>query len=81
MLANLTHLAHPADRALVLGVILGPVEGALLEGCSTVDGGVAGGTDLELGKLVELNLYRVVGVALALSLCLLGLFGERLALE
>lgn len=56
MLADLTDLAHHAYRSLVFGVVLGPVEGTLLERCATVDRRVAGRADLELGELVELNL-------------------------
>lgn len=73
MLANLTHIADPADCSLVLGVVLGPAERTYLERSAAVDGRVAGSTDLELGELIKLNLYRVVGVTLALSLCLLRL--------
>lgn len=73
MLANLAHLADPAGLALVLGVVLGAVKGALLVRRAAVDGAVAGRADLELGKLVKLDLDGVVGVALALSLVLLGL--------
>lgn len=75
MLANLAHLADRADGALVLCVVLGTVKRALLIACAAVDGRVAGGADLKLGKLVKLNLYRVMGVALALRLGLPGLFG------
>ncbi len=73
VLANLAHLADRTHRALVLGVVLGAIKRARLEGRAAVDGGVAGSTDLELGELVELDLYRVVRVALALSLGLLSL--------
>lgn len=37
MLAHLTDLAHGAHGPLVLGVVLGPVERALLECRTTVD--------------------------------------------
>jgi hypothetical protein len=73
VLANLAHLAHLAYHALVLGVVLGAVESALLVRGSAVDGRKAGGADLKLGELVELNLDRVVGIPLALRLGLLGL--------
>lgn len=73
MLADLTHFADDAHGALVSGMILGPVEGALLECCAAIDGRVAGRTDLKLGELVELDFYRIVGIALALRLSLLGL--------
>ena len=68
MLANLTHLANLANRSLVLGVVLGPIERTRLERSATIDGRVASGTDIELSKLVKLDLYRVIGIALALSL-------------
>lgn len=73
VLADLAHLTDRAHRALVLGVVLGPVKRALLICGAAVDGRVAGGTDLELGELVELDLYVVMRVALSQSLCLLGL--------
>ena len=73
VLADLADLAHGAHGALVLGVVLGPVERALLEGGAAVDGRVAGRADLKLGELVKLNLDRVVRVALALRLGLAGL--------
>jgi hypothetical protein len=73
VLADLADLAHDADGALVLGVVLGAVKGALLVRGAAVDGRVAGGADLKLGELVKLNLDRVVRVALALSLGLAGL--------
>lgn len=73
MLANLTNLAHPTDRTLVLGVVLGSVKGALLECRSAVDGSVAGSAHLELGELVKLNLNSIIRVAFALRLSPLGL--------
>lgn len=66
--ADLAHLAHRANSALVFGVILGPVKRALLEGRAAVDGCVAGGADLKFGKLVELDLDCVAWVVLALRL-------------
>ena len=72
VLADLTHSAHSAHRPLVLCVILGSVKSALLEAGAAVDWCVAGGADFKLGELVKLNLDRVMGVALALRLCLLG---------
>jgi hypothetical protein len=74
VLANFADLADCADGALELGVVLAAVEGARLKARAAVDGRVAGGTDFELGKLVELDLDGVVGVALALRLDLLCLF-------
>ena len=68
VLADLADLAHGAHGALVLGVVLGPVKGALLVRGAAVDGRVAGRADLELGELVKLDLDRVVRVALALRL-------------
>ncbi len=73
MLADLAYFAHLAHAALVLGVVLGAVEGALLKRSTAVDGRVASRADLELGKLVELDLYGVVRIALALRLCFFGL--------
>lgn len=67
MLSDLAHLADGADGALVLGVVLGPVERALLVCGAAVDRGMAGRTDLELGKLVILDLYRIMWVTLALG--------------
>lgn len=74
MLANLTNVAHSANGALVLGVVLGPVERALLVRRPAVDGRVAGRAHIELSELIELDLHGVVGVALALRLGLLGLY-------
>ena len=68
MFAHLAHLTHPADGALVLGVVLGPVKRTLLERCAAVDRCIARRADFELGELVKLNLDGVVGVALALGL-------------
>lgn len=73
MLANLAHLAHSAHSPLVLWQVLGTVERALLERSTSVNGRVTGSANIKLGKLVEFNLYRVVGVTLALSLGFLGL--------
>lgn len=73
VLAHLADLAHDTHGALVLGVVLGPVKGALLVRGAAVDGRVAGRADLELGELVKLDLDRVVRVALALGLGLAGL--------
>lgn len=73
MLANLADLTHDANRALVLGVVLGPVECALLIRRAAVDWCVASRADIELGKLIELNLDRIIWVALALSLGSTGL--------
>lgn len=74
MLANLAHLAHLADGALVLAVVLGPVKRALLIRGAAVDGRVARRANLKLGKLIKLNLHRVVRVALAGGLVSPGLF-------
>lgn len=56
MLPDLANLAHHAYRSLVLGVVLGAVKGAFLERCAAVDRCVASRADLELSKLVELDL-------------------------
>lgn len=41
---------------------------------TAVDWSVRGGADIELGKLVEFDVYLVLGVPLALQLDFLGLF-------
>jgi hypothetical protein len=74
VLSNLADLAHPADGALVLAVVLGAVKGALLVRGAAVDWRETRCADLELGELVKLNFDGVVGVALALSLDSLGLW-------
>jgi hypothetical protein len=74
MLANLADSADNAYCAFELGVILGSIKRTLFKRCAAVDGCVAGSADLEFGKLVELDLHRVVGIALTLSLGLPGLF-------
>jgi hypothetical protein len=56
MLPDLADLAHHAYRSLVLGVVLGPVKRAFLKRCAAVDRCVASRADLELSKLVELDL-------------------------
>ena len=73
VLAHLADLAHNADGALVLGVVLGSIKSTLLERCAAVDGCVTGSADLELSELVEFDLYCVMRIALALSLGPLGL--------
>lgn len=73
MLANLTHFTNPTDASLVLGVVLGSVKCTFLVRRAAVDGGVARSAYLKLGKLIELNLNSIVGIALALSLGSLGL--------
>ena len=78
MLADLADAADDAYGALVLGVVLGAVEGALLKRRAAVDGRVARRAHLELRELVVLDLHRVVRVALALRLGLLGLFRKKL---
>lgn len=73
MLSNLADLANPAHASLVLAMVLGAVKGALLVRGAAIDRRVASRADLKLGELIKLNLDRVVRVALALSLGLLGL--------
>jgi hypothetical protein len=73
VLAHLTDITNHADRSLVLGVILGSIKSTHLKCRTCIDGGVAGGADVEFGKLVELYLHRVGGVAFALGFRLLGL--------
>lgn len=79
VLAHLAHLADGAHGALVLAVVLGPVEGALLVRRAAVDGRVASRADLELSELVELDLNLVVRVSLCKRLGLLGLYIFSLA--
>lgn len=73
MLTDLTHLTYSTDATLELGMILGPVECALLIRGTTIDGRVAGGTYVELSKLIKLDLDGIVRVAFALRFVLLGL--------
>lgn len=73
MLANFAHITDLAHRALELGVVLGAIEGTFLVRVAAVNGSETAGANVELCKLVELDLHRVVGVALTLSLDLLGL--------
>lgn len=75
----LAHFADPANDThgpLVLRVVLGAIECALLMGCAAVDWRVAGSADLELSELVVLYLHRITGIALALSLGSPGLLGS-----
>lgn len=78
MFSNLADLADRAHRALVLSVVLGSVKRALLVRGAAVDGREAGGADLKLGELIELDLHGVMGVALALRLGSLGLCGMKI---
>lgn len=73
MLANFTNLTYSANSSLVFGVILGAVKGTLFVRAATVDGGVTGSTNVKLGKLVELDVDRVIWISLTLSLRFLGL--------
>ena len=77
MLADLADAADDTHGALVLGVVLGAIEGALLERRAAVDRRVARRAYLELRELVVLDLHRVVRVALALRLGLLGLLKKK----
>lgn len=64
----LPHLAHPAHAtytALVPRLVHAAVERAHLERAPGVDGRVRRRADVELGELVELDLVRIVGRALA----------------
>lgn len=73
ILPNLTHLADPAHLSLELGMVLRPVVRTLLVRRAAIDGRMAGGTYIELGELVELDLHRITGIALTLLLGLVGL--------
>lgn len=74
MLANFTYVANHAHGALELGVILASVESTLLVRSTGINGRVTGSANVELCELVELDFDGICWVALALSLCLLGLF-------
>jgi hypothetical protein len=71
--ANLGHLGYPADAALVLLVVLGTSEGVRHTRRTTEDWREGGSADVKFGKLVEFDVDRILRVALALSLDLLGL--------
>ena len=73
MLTNFADLADSANGTLVLGMILGAIKRALLVRRAAVNRGEACSAHLEFGELIKLDLYRVIGVALALSLCSAGL--------
>lgn len=74
MLAHLTDITHHTDGSLVLGMVLGSIKSTHLKRCTGIDRRVAGGADVELSELVELDLHRVSGITFALGLGLLGLF-------
>lgn len=71
--ANLGHVGYLADATLVLLVVLSTSEGVGHARGAAEDRGEGGGTDIELGELVELDIDRILRVALALSLDLLDL--------
>lgn len=73
MLTNFTNLAHSTRSSLVFGVILGAIKSTLLVCSAPVDRGVTGSTNIELCKLVELNLDCIIGIPLTLGLGLLRL--------
>lgn len=81
MLSNLADVADGAHGTLILSVVLGAVESALLVGGAAVDGRVASGADLKLSELVVFDLDRVMRVALALGLGSLGLLLSRRLVE
>jgi hypothetical protein len=56
-----------------LFVVLGTSEGVGHTRRAAEDGSEGGGADIELGELIELDIDRILRVALALSLDLLGL--------
>ncbi len=74
MLSNLAHLTDSADSSLVLAVVLGPVERALLVWCAAVDRRVTGRAYLKLCKLIVLDLDCVMRIALACCFYFSGLF-------
>lgn len=57
--ADLGDLGYPAHAALVLLVVLGAGEGVNDAGGTAEDRSVGGGTDVELGELVELDVDLV----------------------
>lgn len=57
--ADLGDLGYPAHAALVLLVVLGAGEGVGDAGGAAEDRSEGGGTDVELGKLVEFNVDLV----------------------
>ncbi len=71
--ADFGHVRYPAHAALVLLMVLGTSERIGHARRATEDGGEGGGADVELGKLVELDIDRILRVALTLRLDLLGL--------
>lgn len=72
--ADSAHFADLAHSALVLGLVLGAVEGTRDARLAGVDGRVARTADVELGKSVEFNVDGVSGRALSNGLELAGLF-------
>lgn len=71
---DLRDIRYPADAALVLGMVLGAGEGVGHAGGAAVDRGERGGTDVEFGEGVEVNVDLVLRVAFALRFNFLGLF-------
>lgn len=69
----LAYLAYPTKSSFVLRMMLRSVKGTDRAGRPPVDGRKGRSTYVELGKLVELDVYLVLRAALALSLDLLGL--------
>lgn len=66
MFTNLTHFAHPANSSLVLGVILGPVEGTFFVRRSTVNRCMASRANFKLCELIKLDIDTVVRAPFAL---------------
>jgi hypothetical protein len=71
--ANLGHLGYPADATPVSLVVSSASEGVGRARRAIEDRGERGGTDVELCKLVEFDIDRILWVALVLSLDFLGL--------
>lgn len=66
MLTDLANFANPADSSLVFGMILGTIEGTFFVRCAAVDWCMAGSTNLELRKLIKLDVNGVVRISFAL---------------
>ena len=79
VLANLTDAANPANRALILCVILGTINSTLLVRSAAIDWSVAGSTDLELSELIEFNVDSVAGVPFTLGFRPFGLCCTRVS--
>ena len=78
--ADFRDLGYPAEAALVLRVVLGAGEGVGHARGAAEDRGVGSSANVKLGELVELDVDRIRGVTLALSLDPAGLVRVSLVL-